>query len=178
MPNWCNNQVRMGGPTKEIKRIWDILEDDKTDNGLLSAIAPLDGDWEYNDAVTNWGTKWDIKGNHGLELDEGETYSEITGYFDSAWSPPTVAFQTWLENNPNCDADLLYCEFANDFMGTLDAGDFTISQCSVSWLLGDPVGTELEDAFGIIEMKEELLEFEHEEALEEPLTLQDPETEV
>jgi len=76
MPNWCNNQVRMGGPTVELKRIWDILEDDKTDNGLLSAIAPLDGGWEYNDAVNNWGTKWDIKGDHGLEFEHEEALEE------------------------------------------------------------------------------------------------------
>ena len=178
MPNWCSNQTKIGGPTKEIKRIWDILEDDTQDDGLLSAMAPLDGDWEYNDAVNNWGTKWDIKGDHGLQFDEGKTYSEISGSFESAWSPPTIAFQTWLENNPECDAELLYCEFANDFMGTLDAGDFTISQCSVSWLLGDEVGIKLEDAFGVLEMKEDLLEYEHNEILQEPLTLEDPETEV
>ena len=178
MPNWCSNQTRIGGPTKEIKRIWDILEDNTQDDGLLSAMAPLDGDWEYNDAVNNWGTKWDIKGDHGLQFDEGKTYSEISGSFESAWSPPTIAFQTWLENNPECDAELLYCEFANDFMGTLDAGDYTISQCSVSWLLGDDVGIKLEDAFGVLEMKEDLLEYEHNEILQEPLTLEDPETEV
>ncbi len=178
MPNWCSNQTKIGGPTKEIKRIWDILEDDTQDDGLLSAMAPLDGDWEYNDAVNNWGTKWDIKGDHGLQFDEGKTYSEISGSFESAWSPPTIAFQTWLENNPECDAELLYCEFANDFMGTLDAGDYTISQCSVSWLLGDEVGIKLEDAFGVLEMKEDLLEYEHNEILQEPLTLEDPETEV
>ena len=66
MPNWCSNQIKLGGTTEEIERIWNTLEDDKQDDGLLSAIAPLDGEWEYEDAVTSWGTKWDIKHDHGL----------------------------------------------------------------------------------------------------------------
>ena len=40
MPNWCSNQTRIGGPTEKIKKIWDILEDDTIDDGLLTAMAP------------------------------------------------------------------------------------------------------------------------------------------
>lgn len=52
MPNWCSNQIRIGGPTEEIERIWDIVEDPGSDYGLCSALAPLSSEWEYNDAVS------------------------------------------------------------------------------------------------------------------------------
>jgi|TARA_X000000950_G_C13575581_1_gene521355 hypothetical protein len=177
MPNWCSNQIKLGGPTEEIERIWNTLEDDKQDDGLLSAIAPLDGKWEYEDAVASWGTKWDIKHDHGLQFNKDKNYSEINGYFESAWSPPTEAVRTWLQKNPDCDADLLYCEFSNDFMGTLD-DEYEISSTPVSWFLGDETGIALDEAFDIIGMKEELLEEEYEEILNEPLTLLNPEKEV
>ena len=174
MPNWCSNQIKLGGPTEEIERIWNTLEDEKNDDGLLSAIAPLGGEWDYQDAISSWG----IKHDHGLQFDKNEKYSEIHGQFESAWSPPCQAVDTWLSKNPECDAELLYCEFSNDFCGTLNAGDFTISECSISWFLGDETGIQLEEAFEILGMKEDLLEYEHEEALVEPITLLNPENEV
>ena len=176
MPNWCSNQIKLGGPTEEIERIWDILEDPGSDYGLCSALAPLSSEWEYNDAISTWGTKWDVTDGN-LQLNNEGDYSEITGYFDSAWSPPTEAVRNWLEKNPDCDADLLYCEFSNDFMGTLDE-EFDISSTPVSWFLGNETGIALDEAFDIIGMKEELLEEEYEEILNEPLTLLNPETEV
>tara|TARA_B100001057_G_C22691177_1_gene887830 strand:+ start:46 stop:579 length:534 start_codon:yes stop_codon:yes gene_type:complete len=177
MPNWCSNQIKLGGPTEEIERIWNTLEDHKIEDGLLSAIAPLDNGWQYEDALATWGTKWDIKQDHELQFKKEKGYSEINGYFESAWSPPTEAVRYWLEKNPDCDADLLYCEFSNDFMGTLDE-EYDISSTPVSWFLGNETGIALDEAFDIIGMKEELLEEQYEEILNEPLTLLNPETEV
>ena len=175
MPNWCSNHIRLGGPTEEIERIWNIIEDQDTDEGLCTALAPLKDGWEYNDAVSTWGTKWDVTDGF-LELDKQGDYSEITGSFESAWSPPKEAVLTWLEKNPDCDADLLFCEFANDFMGNLD-NEYDISSTPVTWFLSTEEGTALDEAFNIIGMKEELLEEEYEEILNEPLTLTDPNTE-
>ena len=86
MPNWCNNQVRMGGPTKEIKRIWDILEDDKTDNGLLSAIAPLDGDWEYNDAVNLYHKLFEQFGDYSTMCVSGKSVVFPKGLYQNTTS--------------------------------------------------------------------------------------------
>lgn len=61
-------------------------------------------------------------------------------------------------------------------MGNLD-NEYEISSTSVSWFLSTEEGVALDEAFDIIGMKEELLEHEHEEILNEPLTLNDPETE-
>ena len=52
MPNWCSNQIKLGGPTEEIERIWNIIEDPGSDDGLCTALAPLSGEWEYNDALS------------------------------------------------------------------------------------------------------------------------------
>ena len=171
MPNWCDNKVRIEGPVDKIYDMAKAVEEER----LLEYMVPVEG--TNMDRSNAWGTKWDIKHDHGLQFNKDKNYSEINGYFESAWSPPTEAVRTWLQKNPDCDADLLYCEFSNDFMGTLD-DEYEISSTPVSWFLGDETGIALDEAFDIIGMKEELLEEEYEEILNEPLTLLNPEKEV
>ena len=55
MPNWCNNWTEIEGPVEKIK----ALHEAGNDENFLEHMAPL-GAWDYNDAVSNWGTKWDI----------------------------------------------------------------------------------------------------------------------
>jgi len=140
MPNWCNNTLTIQGPTKTLKPLWD--ETQKT--GLLQAMKPmpkeLDGttsptppdseqpmidgfdNW-YDWRVQNWGTKWDVD-SEGLEFtDNGDGTADITGWFDSAWAPPTEAFNTFCDDNDNCHLESFYEEGGMDFAGHYVDGD-------------------------------------------------------
>tara|TARA_R110001592_G_scaffold1805_8_gene10815 strand:+ start:4641 stop:5195 length:555 start_codon:yes stop_codon:yes gene_type:complete len=184
MPNWCSNQIRIEGPKEEIDRIWNILEDDTIDDGLLTALAPLEGGWEYNLAIDNWGTKWDVK-EHAISQEEyeynGSIRGVLEGHFESAWGPPSDAVEKWLSKSEDYEADLLWYEPANDFCGALLSGDFNqydVSALTEEFLTQDDVGEALDEAFGIMEDRAMWREEEEEEALQEPITLEDPETEV
>jgi hypothetical protein len=129
MPNWCNNNITISGPTETIKQLWDDAQNshrwteivdgkevEKIGFGLLEAMAPI-GDWEYETAVETWGTKWDIS-DEGLEIIEhGDGTAEITGWFDSAWAPPIGAYEKFTEANDDCDISASYYEMGMDFAG-------------------------------------------------------------
>jgi hypothetical protein len=176
MPNWCSNHIEINGPAEKLSQVW---ENAKQSEGLLEAITPI-GEWGYHDAVSSWGTKWDVE-IEGLEYSEWEVNGEqkgcIEGYFDSAWSPPTEAVCSFLEKNPDCEAELFYYEGGNDFAGSLNSGDFSVSDVGSEFFITDPLGQDLDSHFDIaqtlIEYEEELLD----EALSEPITLTNPEEE-
>ena len=175
MPNWCANAVEITGPPDAIDPLWQDAH--REEKGLLSAMAPLD-EWDYQDAISTWGTKWDVDiDDTSLSLHTRDEYSTITGHFDTAWGPPTTAFNTWLDKNPDCDAELLFYEGGNDFCGSLDSGDMTLSQQTKDFFINTELGVKLDEAFGLLEMKEEYEEEAQEEALESPLILLDPEEE-
>ena len=134
MPNWCNNNIEITGPIDKIKALWDAAQAE--DGGLLNAMVPMpvelkdtvkgsNGDavnW-YDWSVTNWGTKWDV-GLEGIEYtDNGDGTATISGYFDSAWSPPIEAYNRFLEANEDCSLTGSYYEMGCDFAGFYDNGD-------------------------------------------------------
>lgn len=140
MPNWCSNSITISGPTLKIKAIYDKAMDNES--GLLEAICPSPADmfhgnlgekerqeciekgipnW-YDWCVENWGTKWDVS-LEGEFTDNGDGTAEITGWFDSAWSPPIQAYNTFLEENEDCSITASYDEPGMDFAGTYDNGD-------------------------------------------------------
>jgi hypothetical protein len=135
MPNWCNNNITISGPTETIKTLWDdaqtahvfTVEVDgeeitKREFGLLNAMVPI-GDWEYGTAVDTWGTKWDIS-DEGLEfIDHGDGTAEITGWFDSAWAPPVEAYNKFLDDMDNCSIEASYYEMGMDFAGFYSDGN-------------------------------------------------------
>lgn len=143
MPNWCNNNIEITGPASKINAIWTAATDEEN-NGLLNAMVPMpsqlrdtvkgtgdDAQTEQYDGFTNWydwsvsrwGTKWDIS-TEGLEYtDNGDGTATISGWFDSAWSPPIEAYNTWLENNEDCTLNASYYEPGMDFGGFYDNGD-------------------------------------------------------
>ena len=134
MPNWCNNNIEITGPIDKIKALWDATQAE--DGGLLNAMVPMpvelkdtvkgsNGDavnW-YDWSVTNWGTKWDVD-LEGIEYtDNGDGTATISGYFDSAWSPPIEAYNRFLEANEDCSLTGSYYEMGCDFAGLYDNGD-------------------------------------------------------
>lgn len=118
MPNWCDNTLTITGDTTTLVELKSIIDSD--DTGLLEAIKPI-GDWVYQTAVDAWGCKWDVS-SEGLEYtDNGDGTSTITGWFQSAWSPPIDAFQTLADDWDSCYIELKYFEPGMDFIGVWDS---------------------------------------------------------
>ena len=161
MPNWCNNTITLTGPKEKITAIYTKA---KKDDALLQQLKPmpeaLDGttspapkegkvqplvdgfdNW-YDWRVQNWGTKWDVD-MEGLELsDDGTT---ITGWFDSAWSPPIHAYEYFLTDNEDCSINSYYYEGGMDFAGQWEG--FADAEVTPSEFTAD----EMEDStMGII----------------------------
>jgi len=138
MPNWCNNTITIRGDANKLKSIWDTAQKQQ---GLLAALVPQPEDmfhgnlgeaeraecvekgipnW-YDWNVSNWGTKWDV-GLEGLEytvLEDGS--AEISGWFDSAWSPPIEALNTFSEANEDLSVECFYLETGMCFVGCWDS---------------------------------------------------------
>ena len=118
MPNWCSNTAKIrNDDVSKIDAIeaflkeWDVNED-QNKTGLLEFLIPNPtGEWEYNWAVANWGTKWDIQLYEWSRLDE----NTISLNFDTAWGPPTAAYDTLTEEGYNIDAH--YLEEGMGFVG-------------------------------------------------------------
>lgn len=137
MPNWCSNTVTIQGSTKILSKVWEEANRTNENNevvGLLQAMVPMPDELEgttspsdtsnwYDWRVSNWGTKWDID-IEGLEfIDNGDGTAEIVGGFDSAWSPPIEAFETFCSNMEGVYVKLYYWETGVGFIGCWDSDD-------------------------------------------------------
>ena len=180
MPNWCDNQVSITGPNSVINKIEKIVNEEKDTEGLLQFMYPMpqelkdttaDGsdnkemikkyghsDW-YGWATDNWGTKWDINEFYGVDRQEiSDDESTISFAFQSAWAPPTGAYENFISENSECSLEGIYYEGGCDFMGIWDNGDdrgYTVSEAApegskdLFWQSGD--GAELDESFNITE---------------------------
>ena len=185
MPNWCNNTITIQGPTETLKPLWDEAKS----TGLLNAIKPMpkaledttsptpqdkkqplvDGfdNW-YDWCVANWGCKWDVD-TEGLEYeDNGDGTSSIAGWFDSAWSPPIEAYNTFCDDMANCHLEAFYEEGGMDFAGHYDNGadDYIegISDYARKVVKGEDSGSTLYDFLdGELELTEARREYIEEE---------------
>ena len=171
MPNWCANHVEISGPTEKIQDLYDktrITDRQTTEQGsevgFLEYLAPI-GDYDREDAIQTWGTNWEV--DVELDLNYTDSGAMVTGYFDSAWSPPVPALLNYLENNTDCDGDIYYYEPAMDFCGNVDC-HITISDHNKTFFQNNQIGKKLDDHFDIVGMIEESEELEQEEALQTP----------
>lgn len=125
MPNWCDNSITITGPAEKILDVWSKAQD--PESGLINALVPMpvelkgttapsdDVNW-YTWRIHNWGTKWDVS-LEGLELVTADGTATISGWFSSAWSPPTGAYETFCDENPGCSIKALYNESGCCFAG-------------------------------------------------------------
>ena len=117
MPNWCTNTLIIRGNVETLSQLKPVLE---AGEGFLEAIAPI-GEYDRDNAIEKWGTKWDIQ-TEGLHFtDNGDGTAEIEGYFDSAWSPPIEAFHTLSQDWDSCYIELKYFEPGMCFVGVWDS---------------------------------------------------------
>ena len=178
MPNWCNNTVLINGPTDKINKIKKAIEG----AGFLNYLNPMpevlknttaDGskredlikqtghsDW-YGWCTDNWGTKWEVSADWSDPVveDMGDGESQLNWGFDSAWSPPIGAYETFLHKNDDVSIYATYYEPGCDFMGVWDSGDDRCYQVGDYdsqddfWNTAD--GMELDANYGIVESKAE-----------------------
>jgi hypothetical protein len=109
------------GPADKIRALWDASQiTESKDGSLLEAMVPI-GEWDYHRAVAAWGTKWDIT-LEGLNfVENGDGRSMISGGAETAWAPPIEAFQTYVNENPDCYLELKYFEPGMSFIGVWDS---------------------------------------------------------
>lgn len=158
MPNWCNNNISISGPTDTIKQLWEAANQEGEAGGLLNAMVPMperlrdtvkgsngDADNWYDWSVSNWGTKWDVS-TEGLEFtDNGDGTALIEGWFDSAWAPPIGAYEKFSEQNNECHIEASYHEGGMDFGGFWDTenGDEYLEGCHAEYKLPEDQQSDL-----------------------------------
>jgi hypothetical protein len=178
MPNWCNNFVSIRGPKESLQKLKEAYDNQEFCNAVIPVPQDLKdtvsgfhgdpveqakleadtrrnievhgyGNW-YDFCVNRWGTKWDIGGDGGADLeDDGEC---LTMSFDSAWSPPTGIYEALTEQGYTVEA--FYYESGMAFCGvyTSENGDdcYDISNMSVDDI-ANTIPAELDDCMGITE---------------------------
>ena len=181
IPNWCSNTIDIVGPREKIRALWDAAQrTEESRGGLLQAMRPAprlaEDEW-YGWNIENWGTKWDVD-TQGLEFEEDEDgnydngglgpHARISGWFDSAWSPPVEACQAYGEANPDVTIILRYYEPGMCFVGLYEFVEgaemtdfcFDYSSCTTD-TVRDMIGEELDDHWGV---SEQMAEWDEENA--------------
>lgn len=183
MPNWCNNSITLRH--KDPAMIERVL---KGQEGLLMEFLPTPGplvettagsfgdeakqraleeqeaenlklfgykNW-YDWNVANWGTKWDVT----LEGVERVNANMVSASFESAWAPPTGAYEKLMELGFEVEA--FYYEPGMCFVGKWHNGydDYYEYGGETSKTVREAIGAELDDYWNI---SEEIAEYEEEE---------------
>ena len=156
MPNWCHNNVSIShaDPDKlrvlveavNAKRFLDFAI--PVPHDLAETVAGFQGncdeqtevnlkkhgakDW-YDFCVSRWGTKWDVEAYDTVEFDP----AGITFGFDSAWAPPTGAYEALVEAGFSVTA--FYYEPGEGIAGKWSGEDG--DQC---WEIGDMTSEQVQ----------------------------------
>lgn len=106
MPNWCDNMVTLSHPDKSKIDALDAEMSKKNDSHhfegqLFQHLVPNPaGEWNYDWSIANWGTKWDASIIDYERRDDNTVWVS----FESAWSPPTTAYDTLVEEGWEVEA--------------------------------------------------------------------------
>lgn len=121
MPNWCSNTFTVSheDPAMIIKFAECVRE-----GTLFETFVPLSsGEWDYNTAVDEWGTKWDITAGDVTVDPDGKS---CTGWFETAWGPGIIAYEKL--SDLGFDLDITYLETGMCFAGryTTENDDYCV----------------------------------------------------
>jgi hypothetical protein len=165
MPNWCSNGItlRHADPTmiqraaKALQAGQFLQEFIPCPAELLEAVANFEknedmvakhgySSW-YDFNIANWGTKWDVSADN-VEIADANT---LTAGFESAWSPPTTAYERLMELGFEITA--YYYESGMAFVGKWEDGidDYFEIGGYDSTTVREAIGAELDDYFCISE---------------------------
>lgn len=142
MPNWCENDMTIRGNEEVLDNIINSIveyENKKSDSGLLGFLNPI-GEWDWDKAVKEWGTKWEV--NEVFVERENENTLHLS--FWSAWEPPINAYKEG-EKNHDIEITAEWIEYGLSFCGEYKNGevkDLDINEhpAYIEWLKeeGDP----------------------------------------
>lgn len=167
MPNWCNNTMTISHPDpammEKAAEAWNTGEFLQTlipcplelreTPSMCGKNTPEQArnlkkygyrDW-YDWCLANWGTKWDIGRRDEQENDAVLEGNCFTVSFDSAWSPPTGAYERLTEMGFGIQA--YYYEPGMDFCGRFVEG------IDETFRLKD-APRNIDEMFGITETRE------------------------
>tara|TARA_S200000501_G_scaffold252946_1_gene237037 strand:- start:11566 stop:12204 length:639 start_codon:yes stop_codon:yes gene_type:complete len=139
MPNWCINNISIKGDIDNMKPMVDKLETINK-KGLLDTFYPLPTELEnttkpprelseqeseelikkygfnnwYDWRVYNYGTKWSDDETNISKDDD----TELSGYFNTAWSPPEMGIRYISKRFKNNTFEVDYFEPGMDYMGS------------------------------------------------------------
>jgi hypothetical protein len=116
MPNWCNNNftVHHEDPAMLIK-----FQEALKAGELFQTFVPLSsGEWDYDTALTEWGTKWEPNGGD-CEIDADGRF--CNGWFDTAWGPGIRAYEKMSELG--FEIDIVFHEPGMCFAGRFTSPD-------------------------------------------------------
>lgn len=140
-PNWCSNDLYVEGSKESIDAFQALLKTGEGDFDfnlfipypskyeeldMLREQAEKDGvEWDklpkdgynqggYDWCIENWGTKWNAY-EASIERTSDESMS---GWFDTAWSPPLGVLQAMSEKFPDIKFELNYSEEGMGIKGT------------------------------------------------------------
>jgi hypothetical protein len=114
----------------------------------------------YDFNIANWGTKWDVNSDN-VEIADANT---VTAGFESAWAPPTNAYEKLMDLGFEIEA--FYYEPGMAFVGKWADGidEYYEYGGEDSTTVRESIGAELDDYFGI---SESMAEWEAENAEED-----------
>ena len=182
MPNWCSNTLTLkhSDPTM-IQRARDafmrgelLQEFIPCPAELLDTTAQFGANEQekanhekygysswYDWNIAHWGTKWDVGGD-GYEAIT--TANEVSMVFESAWAPPTNAYERLMDQGFEVEA--MYYEPGMAFAGHWDNGrdDYYEYGNMSAEEIAETLPTELDEEFGI---SESVAEWESEQEEEE-----------
>ena len=192
MPNWCNNNLTLEHEDPAmIKRAYDALERGEFLNEFIPVPEDLkitagflgDGDEQkelerktaenlekygygnwYDYCVGEWGTKWDVGGDGQSDIHPDGKMLHTS--FDSAWSPPVMAYEKLEQLGFKVNA--MFYESGMAFAGSYEDGnceDFSLEGVTADEIERDY--PEIDEAFCI---SESIREYEAENAEDEDLT--------
>ena len=177
MPNWCNNHLTIShtdpAMIDRVVKAWEkkefLQEFIPVPQALIDTVAghPTDevkdadnqakygyANW-YSFRVNEWGTKWDVGYDSDYENHprrDGE--NTVFLYFDSAWSPPTSAYEKLVDMGFIIDA--YYYEGGMGFYGHFFGDSTSINDDYYEFTRVADISPEFLERFGIEDMDEEL----------------------
>ena len=128
MPNWCENKLEIQGDFEKLKEFCSkhirFNKESNNDDFSFETVVPTPDnfddpkfDW-YSWCCDNWGTKWDAAEASVSELHRCSSgYSELSIYFDTAWSPPIPIVDKLVSDYPDLYFKLSFYEPGMFFAG-------------------------------------------------------------
>ena len=92
MPNWCDNEIILSHPDKEMVR---KAAEAHNENKLLNFFFPVEDPDTVNRQwlFDNWGSRSDISACDKIDVDEAFKTGNFRIRFQTAWTPPIGAMR-------------------------------------------------------------------------------------